>query len=320
MLSYQKEILKMTQMLEYFIPSADGVHQLHIRSWLPDTKVKAILQIAHGVAEHSERYNDFACFMAEKGFLVVANDHLGHGKSVKNDSELCFFAEEKGWEFAVQDVENLRKDTADKYPDLPYFMLGHSMGSFILRTHLIKYPSVFKAAIISGTGQMPPFMLKLAGFIGSNQKKKLGAKGHSDLIQKLAFGSYNKGFEPARTPFDWLTRDNAVVDKYISDPLCGFPFTTALFLDMMGGMEFIGKQENIEKMNKETPILFLSGDKDPVGGNGKQVKAVKEAFEKAGCKDITLQLYPEGRHEMLNELNKEEVYAFVYEFLKNKMK
>ena len=306
----------MVQTVEYYYPSADKIHNIFVRNWLPENKIKGIVQISHGVAEHSGRYDDFARFLAKKGFFVTANDHLGHGKSIKDESELCFFAEQDGWDTVVRDMEKLRQQTSDKYPDIPYFMLGHSMGSFLLRTYLIKYPGKISAAVLSGTGQIPPFLIKAGSLIAQREAKKKGKKAQSPLIQKLSFGNYNNNFKPAATEFDWLSSDKAAVDKYIADPLCGAPFTVGLFLDMMQGMKFIGDKNNLAKMDKKTPVLFVAGDHDPVGNNGKQVQALYEAFIAAGCQDTQIRLFAGARHEILNETVKDEVYATIYDFLK----
>ena len=299
--------------------STDGKHNVFARECTPDGEVRAVLQIAHGVAEHIYRYAPFMEFLAENGFVVVANDHLGHGKTAENEQELCFFAEKDGWNDVVSDMDTLHKLTAAKYPDVPYFLFGHSMGSFLTRTYIIDHPEGLKGVVISGTGQNPGAVIAAGKLLAKLEMIDNGPMYHSPTLDKLAFGSYNKKYDHVRTKLDWLTRDEAVVDAYIADPLCGAMATAGMFHDMMGGLQYIWKTENLNKMDKSTPVYFMAGDGDPVGNYGEAVKKVYERFLKTGCKDVKLKLYKDGRHEMLNELNKDEVYADVLEWLNSKI-
>lgn len=299
--------------------SCNGKTEIRVRRCTPDTEPRAVVQIAHGIAEHVERYDDFAAFLAEHGFVVVANDHLGHGKSFADEEDKGFFGEIGGWEIAVGDMRKLYERTSAEFPGLPYFLFGHSMGSFLTRTYLIKYRDGLAGAVISGTGQTPGLVVTGGKFMGKQEIKKHGARYKSRKLNDMAFGSYNKEFEPRRTVSDWLSRDTAVVDKYQADPLCGFIPSAGLFTDMMGGIAFNQKQQNVERMKKDLPVYFMSGDKDPVGANGKGVMKAYQSFLKAGMSDVTLKLYPGGRHEMLNETNKDEVYADVIAWLESKL-
>ena len=194
------------------------------------------------------------------------------------------------------------------------------MGSFLARTHLIRYPEAPLAGVIlSGTGQPPEPVVAAGRFLCDGDMLKNGPMHRSETISNVAFGSYNKGFEPKRTKYDWLTRDEAVVDAYAQDPMCTFTPTTSLFRDMMFGLSIIGRRRNLEKMNKDTPVYFMSGDKDPVGGNGMQVAKVYSLFIRAGMRDVFYKFYKEGRHEMLNELNRDEVYRDVLNWLFKKI-
>ena len=299
--------------------STDGKHKVFARECTPDGEVRAVLQIAHGVAEHIYRYAPFMEFLANHGFVVVANDHLGHGKTAENEQELCFFAEKDGWNDVVSDMDQLHKLTAAKYPDVPYFLFGHSMGSFLTRTYIIDHPEGLKGAIISGTGQNPAAVVAAGKLMAKLEMIDNGPMYHSPTLDKLAFGSYNKKYDHVRTKLDWLTRDEAIVDQYIADPLCGAMATAGMFHDMMGGLQYIWKTENLNKMNKATPVYFMAGDGDPVGNYGEGVKKVYNRFLKVGCKDVKLKLYKDGRHEMLNELNKDEVYADILDWLNSKI-
>jgi len=305
---------------EFYFDSRDGVSKIHAVRYTPDDgKVVCVVQIVHGMSEYVERYEEFAQFLTDRGIVVAGNDHLGHGKSIIKDDEKGFFAESEGWKHVVDDMEKIRSLTKQDYPELPYVFFGHSMGSFLTRTYIIRYRNNYDAAIISGTGHLAPMMIN-AGYTLSGIIAKLkGPRYVSELIDKVAFGAYNKGFEPSRTRFDWLSRDEAEVDKYAEDPLCGFIASCGLFHDMMGGLKFITNQDNINKMNLNTPIFFMSGDKDPVGEDGKGVDRAYKAFCKAGVKDVYMKLYPDGRHEMLNETNKLEVYNDILNWLNSKV-
>lgn len=295
--------------------SGDGRTQIHVRRCTPDTAPRAVLQLAHGIAEHVERYDEFAAYLAKNGFLVVANDHLGHGQSVAPDGELGHFADEDGWMTAVGDMHRLSLQTQAEFPGLPYFLFGHSMGSFLTRTYLLRWSDELTGAVICGTGQQPAAVVAGGKLASALEIRKHGPRYHSDRLNSLAFGSYNRAFQPARTPNDWLSRDEAQVDRYNADPLCGFVPTAGLFHDMMGGIQMISKLSNVQRIRRDLPVLFISGDADPVGENGKGVRRAYETFLRAGLTDVSLKLYPGGRHEILNELCRNEVYDDVLQWL-----
>ena len=297
-------------------PSCDGEHQIYARRWLPQTgQIRGVVQIVHGVAEYIERYDAAARFLAEQGFVVVGNDHLGHGRTASGAEEYGFFCEHNGWHTVAGDVRRLRVLMGDAYPGLPYFMLGHSMGSFLTRTYLIDWPGTVTGAILLGTGQESPLMVSAGRHVANVVGKTAGARARSKLIEHFSFGAYNKQFAPVRTRADWISRDEAVVDAYIADPLCQFLPTAGMFRDMMEGLQYIANKTNLKKMNPATPILFVSGDRDPVGQNGEGVKKVAGFFEMAGTQDLTVKLYPDGRHEMLNEINRDQVLADILSWL-----
>ena len=305
---------------EFTFTSSTGMNRIRAKKYLPDGEAKAIVQIAHGIAEHIDRYAEFMEFLAGNGYIVVANDHLGHGKSINGPEDLGFFAARDGWNYVLRDMEKLHDRTVKEHPGLPYVMFGHSMGSFLTRTYLIRYPGKYDAAILSGTGHQAKPMV-LGGYaLASAAVKLYGPRKVGDKLNSIAFGAYNKGFENPRTAFDWLSRDEAQVDKYIADPLCGFVVTVSLFRDMMGGILFITDQKNIRAMSRTQPVYFMSGDCDPVGDNGKGVERAYKAFCDAGLHDVMIRLYPGGRHEMLNEVNKYDVYQDILSWLKEKVK
>ncbi len=306
---------------EFFFPSTNGTSHIHAIEWLPeDGEIRAVLQIAHGVAEYVDRYDGFARFLTQHGIAVVGNDHLGHGKSVADDSELGWFGDEGGWMTVADDIKRLRDLTGEKHPGKPYFLLGHSMGSFLTRSFIIRYPDALDGVILSGTGQQSAAACFAGSLLAGREIRRNGSKYRSETLQKLAFGSYLKKIENPSGPNDWISRDAELIRRYSEDALCGYTVSAALMRDMMFGLDFIRKPANLAKMKKTMPVLFFSGTDDPVGGWSKGVRRVVASFIRAGMKDVTLRLYDGGRHEMLNETNKQEVYDDVLAWLDEKIK
>lgn len=308
----------MTNCEHFRFPSSDGKTQLHACLWIPDEKIKfrGVLQIAHGVAEHIGRYDDFARYLNQQGIVVAGHDHLGHGQSLPEGGTPVYFGEENGWTHAVDDIHGLHEILAKRFKRLPHLIMGHSMGSFLTRTYLIRYPGEKKVAIIMGTGWQPGYMLTGGSLIAKRFYYKNGGNSTSDFVTALAFGGYNRAFAPNRTGFDWLSADPENVDRYIADPLCGADATVGLFRDMLGGIRFNQKPANLKKMDTSMPVLFIAGEDDPVGAMGKGVKRSCAAFQKAGMQDVTLKLYPGLRHEILNEKPMQQtVYADIHDWL-----
>lgn len=308
----------MTNCEHFRFPSSDGKTQLHACLWIPDEKIKfrGVLQIAHGVAEHIGRYDDFARYLNEQGIVVAGHDHLGHGQSLPEGGTPVYFGEENGWTHAVDDIHGLHEILAKRFKRLPHLIMGHSMGSFLTRTYLIRYPGEKKVAVIMGTGWQPGYMLTGGSLIAKRFYYKNGGSSTSDFVTALAFGGYNRAFAPNRTGFDWLSADPENVDRYIADPLCGADATVGLFRDMLGGIRFNQKPANLKKMDTSMPVLFIAGEDDPVGAMGKGVKRSCAAFQKAGMQDVTLKLYPGLRHEILNEKPMQQtVYADIHDWL-----
>lgn len=304
---------------EFYFPSSDGRTLIHVNQWTPlGGPVAGVVQIAHGVAEYGARYEPFARFLCGHGFAVVANDHLGHGKSLVEDCPMVYFGDENGWRHAVEDMEELHRRTAKVFPGVPYFLFGHSMGSFLSRTHLIRYPGRLDGCVLCGTGHMSPALIAGGKLIAGREIRRLGRKAYSAKADQLAFGAYNKPFAPNRTRFDWISASEANVDAYIADPLCGGDTTLGLFRDMLGGLGIITKQANIERMDKDLPVLFIAGDQDPVGEMGKGVRRAYQAFRKAGVGDVSIKLYHGLRHEILNEASRRYVYQDVLDWLETR--
>ena len=291
--------------------SSDGIHTVSAVRWLPEGPPRGVVQLVHGISEHMGRYDGFARFLAEHGFAVTGHDHLGHGRTAANPSEYGWFGEKDGWKYVVKDVRALRERTGAEFPGLPYFLMGHSMGSFVVRGYLMFWPGTVDGAILSGTGQEPPLTVAAGRVLSALLSKVTSTKAHSPLLDGLSVGRYNKQFKPLRTSADWISRDEAVVDAYRADPLCRFLPTVGMYHDMMVGLQLLARPENLRRMDPDTPVLFFSGDRDPVGANGAGVKKVAGWFKDAGVKDLTVTLYPGGRHEMLNEINRAQVYADV---------
>lgn len=305
----------MGTMREFTYPSSDGVHQVHGVRWLPDATPRGVIQIAHGIAEYVGRYDDFARFLTSNGFVVTGNDHLGHGGTAGGPEEYGFLAPSDGWTHLADDVRALRLRTGADYPDLPCFLLGHSMGSFVARTYLIRWPGDVDGCILSGTGQEAPVTVACGKLLAGLFCRLRGSKSVSKTITNLSLGAYNRQFRPNRTGADWLSRDMNQVDAYAANPLCQFVPTVGMFHDMMGGLQFISNPTNLGKMDPDTPIYLFSGDRDPVGASGVGVKKVLGFFRRAGAKDVSIKLYPGGRHEMLNETNRAAVYRDTLDWL-----
>lgn len=286
---------------EFYFPSVSGLADIHACSFFPEDKstVKAVFQITHGMAEHLERYEKFASVLCENGFAVYINDDIGHGKSVKNDDELGYFGESEGWKNFVGDCHMLMEIAKKENPGKPYFFFGHSMGSFVSRSFTKQYADELTGAIFCGTSGPNP-----AASVGTLLAKAVGKiKGshyRSKFINNIAFGTYNKEFE-GRTDFDWLSRDNDEVDKYLADKYCGFLFTAYGFKDMFSLLSSVSSKQWAEEYSKKLPVLIISGEKDPVGAYGKGVRQVADMLKNAGKNNVTLHLYEGARHEILNE-------------------
>ena len=299
---------------EFYYDSRDGKSKLHAVRYTPDNPndIRCVVQIVHGMAEYIERYEEFAQFLTERGCVVTGEDHMGHGKSVGETGKYGYFCEQDPATVVVRDVHRLKKTTQALYANVPYIIMGHSMGSFITRNYMFRYGTGVSAAVIMGTGMQPPALLAASKATAGIQKIFFGSEHVSRFIDKLAFGGYNKHIQNPRTSVDWLSRDNERVDRYVADPLCGFVFTVNGFSTLFELISRLHKQENLDKIPKKLPVLMVSGDADPVGGYGKGVKKAYDSLKGAGLENITLKLYEGGRHELLNETNRDEVMKDIF--------
>ena len=294
---------------EFYFPSKDGNTEIHTIEWKPVGEVRAVLQICHGMVEYIRRYDEFAQFLCREGYYVVGNDHLGHGKSIQAKSEYGFFNEKYGNACVLGDMHTLRQRTEKKYPGVPYFMLGHSMGSSLLRQYIQMYGNGLSGAVLMGTVADHK---KAALLFGKRLCRVMAAfRGwhyRSKMVDNLVLGAYNKKFKPARTRADWITSDNENLDMYVADPLCSFMFTVNAYYNVFSGMIGIQRKESVYMIPKGLPVLFVSGADDPVGEFGKGVRKIYEKYRAAGIRDVTLRLYTGDRHEILNETDRDQVY------------
>lgn len=299
----------------FYYKSSDGITQIYATIWIPD-EIKMVFQIAHGMVEHIERYDDFAKFLNNYGILVLGNDHLGHGNSITSDEDFGYFSEENGNENVIKDMYSLTKIAKEKYPNLPYIFLGHSMGSYLLREYLCEYGNELDGAIIMGTGDEK--YLKIKGGMATIEKLASikGWRYRSNIIDRAIFGGFNKKFEPSKTKKDWLTRDEKIVEQYISDEKCNFIFTLNAYYNLLAGVKKLADENYLNKMPKKLPVLLISGEQDPVGNFGKNVLNVYKKFKKIGMENVECKLFKEYRHEILNELGKEDVYNYILDWLK----
>ena len=268
-------------------------------------KPKAVLQIVHGMVEHIERYDEFARFANNAGYLVVGHDHVGHGETVKDPEDYGAFP--KNWQDLITDVHTLQREVSKKYPDIPYIILGHSMGSFITRLYLAKYGRDVDAAIIMGAGQQPRVQTWTAIGLTKILRVLHGEKYRSKFLEQMSTGMFNRFFSPNRTKADWLSRDEAEVDKYLAHEHHQFIPTLNMYHSLFTFSNYAASPKWIKQIPHALPLLLISGATDPVGKAGKGVKRFYKLLQREGFSDVTLKLYPAARHEILNELNKAEV-------------
>lgn len=311
----------MIQKEEFYYDSRDGIHKIHAVKWIPETEnIKCVVQIVHGMTEHIERYDDFAKYLAAKGILVIGNDHLGHGKSVNNKEEYGYFCKKDAVTVVVRDVHRLKKMVQEENPGKPFFILGHSMGSLILRNYLFRYGKGIDGAIISGTASHNSLKTRVGILLLRVIALFKGERYRSALADNLVNGNLNARIPNQRTEYDWLTTDEEIVDQYAQDEACGFKFTVNGFLTLTQSVDNLNKKKYLANMPKDLPVLFLAGTEDPVGAYTDGVKRAYRQFEAAGMKCISMKFYEGSRHEILNETAKQEVYEDIYEFLVKTMR
>lgn len=287
-------------------------------AWAVDSsasETRGVVQILHGMAEHKERYAEFAAFLSEAGYAVVAHDHRGHGRNEPDESRNGFFASSGGWQAVVSDVFAVRAWIVATYPGVPIYLFGHSMGSFIARSCMIRDAGAYAGYILCGTASHPG----LAGHAGRTLARLLSARGkeqvRSPLLSSLTSHGFNRDFAPNRTAYDWLSRDESEVDEYIADPACGFIPCRAFFRDMVGGLIEVNTHSNLAAIRDAVPVLLIAGGKDPVGGSGQGVERVAAMLRAHTPCEVCVRMFPDDRHELLKELDRTEVFRAVSAWL-----
>lgn len=303
-------------MEELYTSAKDG-HRIFYRVWRAGSPL-ATLHLLHGMAEHSLRYDWFARYLNSLSITVYAQDHRGHGLT-KEENEKGWFAEEDGWMTIARDSWLVDEIIMDENELLPHFLMGHSMGSFLARTVITEHPSSFDGLIIMGSGASKGMAGRIGKLLAERNARRNGSRMPDHQMDKLSFGNYNSRIQSPRTQYDWLSRDPEEVDKYIADPLCGFVCSSRFYADLIEGVEIANDKSRAQRIKKDTPVLVISGDADPVGGYGKGVKKVYKEYVDAGLEDVTLHLVPGGRHELLNETDKKESAAFIGAWLEKQL-
>lgn len=297
----------------FYYPSS-GQGTIHGCRWEPEGRPRAVIQIVHSTAEYALRYEELASRLTARGYLVVAEDHMGHGESVGEEGTQGYF--DGGWFKAVSDTYRLIKNTRLEFLDIPYILLGHGAGSCMVRTILTRYPKCdISAAILCGTTWLPRGIINSITAAAALSCRIHGERKPDTHLQKIVNREFNRKIEHKRTEFDWINRSSRCVDAYIEDPLCGFPLCAGLLRDMMTGLRYIQEPCHLQRMRKELPVLFIAGGDDPAGLYGDGVKRTVRAFQNAGMTNVTMRLYPLCRHELLHEINKEEVYSYIFDWL-----
>lgn len=299
---------------EFYIPSSDGMSRLHGIHWMCAGQARAVLQISHGMLEHIGRYQDFAAYLNALGIAVVGQDHLGHGKTTRPERH-GIFANERGAYYVMEDIKRVSDYVKRQYPRLPHFMLGHSMGSFFLRRYLTLYQERYSGVVLSGTGEQPGVVLKAGSILVKKAVKKTGRESYTEELHRLVLGGYGKLFKPAKTEHDWLSRDERQARRYEVDPDCQFIFSNGAYEDFFEVMTALKQKKQFDNLSQELPVLIISGAKDPVGEQGAGVRRVYKGLKKQGLSDVTMKLYPDARHELLNEINRDEVFKDIVSWL-----
>jgi len=299
----------------HFVTDISG-SSFFLYEWLPDdpTSVKGVVQIVHGMMEHAGRYLPLAEYLNARGFMVVAEDHPGHGKTASNPKELGHLEGRKGWMAILDQIHLVISDVKNRFPGRPYILVGHSMGSMLARHIAILHGNILNALILSGPEDTARPLIWAGMALSGGSGILYGRHYRNRMINYLTYKTFNRYFKPSRTPFDWLTTDNDLVDRYLKDPLCGFPSTSGFYQGMFHGLKIINQKGSLGKIPDHLPVLIINGKHDAVGKFTKGARQLREA----GLWDVTVRTYPEGRHEMHNEKNRGEVFADLAEWIRMK--
>ena len=301
---------------EIFFKSNDNKTNIHMVTWVPEGEVLGIVQINHGVSEHIGRYAEFAEFLNSHGILAVGIDLLGHGMSTNNGDKKMYFGPDGSYKVVLADIDHVVNAVKANYPNVPYTMLGLSLGSFLTRAYYIDNPNKVDGAILIGTSHLGKISYKLARFVVDKEAKKYGDEALTEKIRDLAFGTYNKYFKPNRTAYDWFCKSDRAVDEYIDDPLRGGNLSVGVFREMLNSMMYCSQVDNIGKTNKDFPVVLLSGSEDYVGDKGKGVQKALSVLKKQGLTKASMKLYPSLRHAILHEDERVVVFEDILKWLK----
>ncbi len=297
--------------------SRDRQTMIHAIKWIPDGRPIAILQIIHGMQEFIDRYDEYARFLAEKGILVMGNDHLGHGGSVSANGTLGFFCKDDPATVLVRDAHRLKKMVQEENPGVPIFILGHSFGSFVAREYIARYGTGIQGAIIQGTAYMPSGTVNSLAKVVAVEQVLMGTKTRSTMINNMAFKGYLKKIPNPRTKFDWLSHNEESIDKYIANPLDNFVFTLNGFATMAELIKRVQDEGKMEDIPKNLPILITAGKEDPVGNYGEGPEKLYNIYKnQLGIQSVELKLYDGMRHELQQEIGREQIFNEQYEWLK----
>lgn len=283
-------------------------------------KIKGIVQISHGMAETASRYRRFAKSLTKAGFIVYANDHRGHGKSADSIELQGYLGEEDGFNLLIKDIAQLTDIIKKNHPGKSIYLFSHSMGSFAAQKYIMNYPNKINGLILAGSNGPQGFTLVAGKVVSKLESMIRGRTAKSKLMNQLTFGQYNKKFEPQTTGSEWLTRDKKELAKYLENPYCGSIFPASFYYEFLDSLQYVEDKKNFHKIPKDLPIFILSGDQDPVGDFGKGVKKLEKRYKNRGVIDLDMKLYEGARHELLNELNREEVTADIINWLKERVK
>lgn len=299
-------------------PSGDGV-RLFTYLWEPvlaaGSRPAGVVQIAHGMVERASRYERFAERLTAQGYVVAANDHRGHGRTAGSPEHVGHLADADGFERMVGDCRRLTEILRERFPGLPVYLFGHSMGSFVSQRYIQRYGRDLRGVILCGSAGKS-LLVGIGRRMAARELRKNGPLARSAKMDRLAFGAYNRSFRPNRTPFDWLSRDDAEVDRYIADPYCGVICTCKFYDDLLSGLAGLFRPSDLQAVPRDLPIYLIAGDMDPVGARGKGVQKLYRMYERLGVRDVQIQLYPGARHEILNETNRDEVMSDVLDWLR----
>ena len=301
-------------MTAYTFTASDGA-ALAAYKWEPNTAPRGVIHIAHGLSEHAGRYARAAKTLNSYGYAVYAHDMRGHGQTAKSQEALGFLAEKNGWNRVVLDVAEMLEAESQEHNSIPLILLGHSLGSYLTQQLIYEHPNLLNAAILSAPNGKPSLLAQAGRAIARAERLRLGKRGRSQLINSLTFGKFNEAFAPVETPFDWLSRDASEVKLYFNDARCGFLSTTQLWVDFLDGIKALSPPANKRMIGATFPIYIMAGSHDPVCEQGKGAETLAQEYKAVGLTNVTFKLYPEGRHELLNEINRHEVLDDVVNWL-----